>query len=300
MHRFGPSLTMAPRRAPTIRTPHTHRRAMAQRNFYGFNLHASVRIAADDDRGRDRLFRYCLRPPFSLDRLGLLPDGRCCYHVKKSGRRTSQVRIMTAFECLARIRALIPPPDYPLTRFHCVSAPRSKLRKAIVPRPRREVRPACCAKSKAHDASSDTSVREHARGRKESAASAKEHATGPTDNPVFADASREILPMAHVPLGARMLGQMLSGSAEVIEAHNVLSVKHWDRMGRGELCASTSAVPWAILHARTFRHDVLECGVCGGRLRVRAMIVDPDVATKILESLAHRVGRGGTAARGPP
>ena len=37
-------------------------------NFCGFNLHASVRIAADDDRGRERLFRSCLRPPFSLAR----------------------------------------------------------------------------------------------------------------------------------------------------------------------------------------------------------------------------------------
>jgi hypothetical protein len=37
--------------------------------FSGFNLHASVRIAAHDDVGRERLFRYCLRPPFSLERL---------------------------------------------------------------------------------------------------------------------------------------------------------------------------------------------------------------------------------------
>ena len=103
--------------------------------FCGFNLHASVRIAADDDRGRERLFRYCLRPPFSLDRLGLLSDGRVFYRVKKSGRHASRVRIMTALECLARLCALIPSPYYLLTRFHGVIAPRSKLRKAIVPRP---------------------------------------------------------------------------------------------------------------------------------------------------------------------
>ena len=33
---------------------------------HGFNLHASVTIRADDDMGRERLFRYGLRPAFAL------------------------------------------------------------------------------------------------------------------------------------------------------------------------------------------------------------------------------------------
>ena len=70
--------------------------------FCGFNLHASVRITANDDRGRERLFRYCLRPPFSFDRLRLLPDGRYGYSVKKSGHRGYRMRIMTPLECLAK------------------------------------------------------------------------------------------------------------------------------------------------------------------------------------------------------
>jgi len=77
-----------------------------------------------DDRGLKRLFRYCLRPPFSLDRLRLLPDGRYGYSVKKFGRRACCVRIMTPVECLARLCALVPPPYYPLTRYHGVIAPR--------------------------------------------------------------------------------------------------------------------------------------------------------------------------------
>ena len=75
------------------------------------------------------------------------------------------------------------------------------------------------------------------------------------------------------------------------------------RIGRGMLYAATSSVPWANLHARTFEHDVLECGQCGGRLRVRAVIVDPDVATKILASisrLATVADQVGSVARGPP
>lgn len=45
-------------------------------DFEGFNLHASVRIDADDDLGRERLCRYGARPPLALDRLRVLPGGR--------------------------------------------------------------------------------------------------------------------------------------------------------------------------------------------------------------------------------
>ena len=53
-----------------------------------------------------------------------------------------------------------------------------------------------------------------------------------------------------------------------MDAHGVLSVKHWDRIGHGSRCAGTSAVRWAILHARTLDLDVLRCGSWGGGLRV--------------------------------
>jgi hypothetical protein len=101
---------------------------------HGFNLHASLTIADDDDLGRERLCRYGLRPPFSLSRFRVLRDGRISYRVKKSARRTSRCRIMTPVECIARLCALVPPPRYPLTRFHGVLAPRAKLRPRIVPK----------------------------------------------------------------------------------------------------------------------------------------------------------------------
>ncbi len=56
----------------------------------------------------------------------------CCgtdagsYRVKKSSRRVSRCRIMTPASFLARLCALVPPPRYPLTRFHGVLAPRAK------------------------------------------------------------------------------------------------------------------------------------------------------------------------------
>ena len=105
----------------------------------------AVRIAADD-RGIERLFRYCLRPLFSLDRLHLLTDGRNGYTVKKFGRRASRVRNMTPVECITRLCGVVPPPYYPLPRFHGVIAPRARLHKAIVAQPSRDVRPSCSAK----------------------------------------------------------------------------------------------------------------------------------------------------------
>ena len=100
----------------------------------GFNLHASVTIAANDDFGRERLFRYGLRPPFALSRMRMLSDGRVAYRVKKAGRGKASYRIMTPVECIARLCALVPPPRYPLTRFHGVLAPRSALRARVVPK----------------------------------------------------------------------------------------------------------------------------------------------------------------------
>jgi len=35
----------------------------------GFSLDASVRIPGSDSAGRERLTRYCARPPFALERL---------------------------------------------------------------------------------------------------------------------------------------------------------------------------------------------------------------------------------------
>ena len=42
-----------------------------------------------------------------------------------------------------------------------------------------------------------------------------------------------------------------------------------------------------------FDQDLLLCGRCGGRLRVRAVIVDPEVAGQILMSLSRHADERG-------
>jgi hypothetical protein len=74
---------------------------------------------------------------------------------------------------------------------------------------------------------------------------------------------------------------------------NILSARHLCRIGGGLLFAATSNVPWATLLARTFDIDVKACARCGGRLEVRAVVTDHDIARKILDAIP-------TAARAPP
>jgi hypothetical protein len=74
---------------------------------------------------------------------------------------------------------------------------------------------------------------------------------------------------------------------------NVLSTRYLARIGGGLLFAATSNVPWATLLARTFDVDVKACARCGGRLEVRAVVTDHDIARRILEAIP-------TAARAPP
>jgi hypothetical protein len=83
----------------------------------GFNLHAAVRIGADDDVAREKLIRYCARPAFALERLSVLPDGRIAYAIKNP-RKGATHRTLTPIELLARIAALIPPPRHPFLRYH--------------------------------------------------------------------------------------------------------------------------------------------------------------------------------------
>jgi hypothetical protein len=88
----------------------------------GFDLDARVVINRGDDVGRERLVRYCARPAVVLERLSKRADATYSYRTRytRSGRTH---RIMTGTELMARLAALVPPPHYPLTRYHGVLTP---------------------------------------------------------------------------------------------------------------------------------------------------------------------------------
>jgi hypothetical protein len=112
-------------------------RAGAGVEHAGFNLHAGVRVAADDRAGLERLCRYVARPAVCAARVALREDGAVTYRLKTPRRSGETHRVMQPEEFLARLVALIPPPRFPLVRYHGVFAPNAPWRGAIVPGPRR-------------------------------------------------------------------------------------------------------------------------------------------------------------------
>ena len=237
-----------------------------------YNLEASVRIAADDDFGREHLLRYCARPPLSLARLIALPHGKLGYRIKKLRNHRNKLRVMTPLELLARLAALIPPPRHPLVRFHGAFAPRSSWRKLVVPKPpEAETKP-------------------------------KHHHEPPNEMP-SPEPSKPSAPKSPAPKSTRT-PPSAAAPALIAETHwlapNILSVSHWERIRCGALAATSARIDWPTLMSRTFDVDVLECSKCGGRLRILALIDDPQTAEKkILDDLAIERTPPPTRARDP-
>ena len=99
----------------------------------GFSLHAARTVAADDRLGLERLCRYGLRAPFSLDRLSLDPDGQVRYRLHRpwptpDGRTEI---VLEPFAFLRRLAALLPAPYQNLVRYHGVFANRSRFRNRL-------------------------------------------------------------------------------------------------------------------------------------------------------------------------
>jgi hypothetical protein len=230
----------------------------------GYNLEASVRIASDDDFGREHLLRYCARPPLSLARLTEIPHGKLAYRIKKLRNHRNKMRIMTPLELLARLAALVPPPRHPLVRFHGAFAPRSSWRELVVPQP------PTVASQPPHRHEPDR--RDH------------EKAEAKPANPKAKSAPQKV--------------PALVAETELLTP-NVLSVRHWERLRCGALLAPSPHIDWSTLMSRTFDVDVLECPKCHGRLRIIALVDDKHLAATILDDLAITRAPPPTRARDP-
>jgi hypothetical protein len=258
----------------------------------GFNLHASVAIAADDDLGRERLMRYGARPPLALDRLRWLPGGRIAYRIKTLRDGRAKHRIMTPLEFLARLAALVPPPRYPLLRYHGVLAPRSAWRRDVVPR---APQAKACAKiaetttGGPRPESRDSSPPGCLRGREGGGAPFRGVSSAPK---VARSPAGNQTPPALGVAGVAAPPEV----GAVALTPNVLSVKHWSRLLGGLLYAASPRVDWPTLLRRSFDVDVLSCSICGGRLRVLGEITEPGLVGLVLDRLgmpaeAPRVAR---------
>ena len=93
------------------------------------SVDGSVRIEAEDRAGRERLPRYCARPPFALDRLRELNPERLRYEVTKPGPGGGGSLLLTPVELIDRIAALVPPPRIHRHRYFRVLARTAAYRK---------------------------------------------------------------------------------------------------------------------------------------------------------------------------
>ncbi len=60
----------------------------------GFSVDAEVRIEAADRPGRERLLRYCARPPFALERLQQRDAEHLLYQASKPGPGGSDAQLL--------------------------------------------------------------------------------------------------------------------------------------------------------------------------------------------------------------
>jgi hypothetical protein len=103
----------------------------------GFTLHAARTVAQDDREALERLCRYGLRAPFSLDRFSWGPDGCVRYRLPKpwSSPKGHTELHLAPLSLLRRLAALLPAPYLNLIRYHGLFANRSRFRPRIPPPP---------------------------------------------------------------------------------------------------------------------------------------------------------------------
>jgi hypothetical protein len=84
----------------------------------GFSVHNSITVGAEDAAGSERLARYLLRPPLSLERMSWDAEGSVLYRRKTPGRFGGSEATFDAMDFLARLLMHIPPPKLHTVRYY--------------------------------------------------------------------------------------------------------------------------------------------------------------------------------------
>jgi hypothetical protein len=198
--------------------------------------------------GLERLCRYGARPPFRLERLSILPDGRVTYLLRKPRRKGATHLVMTPVHWLARIAALIPPPRFPLQRLSGVVAPRSPFRADVVPRG---------PVARAGTPSTKRCPRNTTK---------RTTKTKPDDSSPFVSTAEGTSP----DRGRERENAARSGTRT--------------SLGDGVVKAAGTRIAWAQLLRRIYLVDVLACP-CGGRRAIVADLSEREVVVALLAPL---------------
>ena len=98
-----------------------------------YNLHANVRIGAQDRVALERLCRYVARPPVALSRLFELADGRVEVRFKRVWSDGTRSVVYGPLEFIERLAALVVRPGMHLVRYHGVLGSAARWRSQVVP-----------------------------------------------------------------------------------------------------------------------------------------------------------------------
>ena len=98
----------------------------------GFDLHAGLRVLADQRERLDRICRYALRPPVAKDRLQLTDAGQVRLDLRRPWADGTTHLLFDPVELLERLAALTPRPRINLILYHGVLAPRAAWRSLVV------------------------------------------------------------------------------------------------------------------------------------------------------------------------
>ncbi|MFC1642097.1 transposase [Myxococcota bacterium] len=220
--------------------------------YHGFSLYAGEAIPATDGDSRERLLRYCLRPPLSLDRLSRWRDGSIVYRVKATRHGNETQRVMQPMQFMARLVALIPPPYRPLLRYFGVFAPHSSWRSSVVP--------------ELAEPAGEDSKHEHAHA-----------AVPPTTASEQTPAQSALLQSGASDVGAAMV--------TVPAAPSEHGKSNWgDDDSEPPPSRPRWYIDWAALLRRVYDVDALACP-CGGRLRFVALVTEEETARTMLQGM---------------
>jgi hypothetical protein len=98
----------------------------------GFDLHANVRVPANDRARLEGLCRYVLRPPLAQNRLQLRADGRVLVTLKATWHDGTSCLLFEPVEFLEKLAALIPRPESNQLLYHGLLAPHAAWRQRVV------------------------------------------------------------------------------------------------------------------------------------------------------------------------
>ena len=104
----------------------------------GYNLHAAVSIGPRDRVGLERLCRYLCRPALAKSRLERRADGQVVLNMKRVWSDGTAAMVFSPAEFVARLAALVPPPQKNSVIYHGVFGGNATLRSRVVPKSKPE------------------------------------------------------------------------------------------------------------------------------------------------------------------